>query len=161
VPPPAWVARAERDVLNPAMRRMAGHGPYADLEHVGRRTGVVRRTPLRGFVHGDDLYLGLNHGNQPDWCRNVGAAGRCRVKVRGRWYTCADPRVVPFAAVRDRFPQPERLLMPQLFGTERVLVLPLDGTPPQTRPWRSVIVALTVIVIAGWGRRRIGRPTGG
>jgi deazaflavin-dependent oxidoreductase (nitroreductase family) len=138
---PKSFARLERDYINPLVLRLAGHGPYANLEHVGRRTGTVRRTPLRGFVQDDVLYLGLNHGTQADWCRNVEDAGRCRVQYRGQWYACAAPRVVPFTTVSDRFPQPERTLMARLLKTTNVLTLPLDSTPPQTRPWRYALAA--------------------
>jgi deazaflavin-dependent oxidoreductase (nitroreductase family) len=152
---PKGLARLERDVVNPRIRRVAGHGPYANLEHVGRRTGTVRRTPLRGFVHDDVLYVGLNHGNDVDWCRNVVAAGRCRVQFRGRWYECRAPRVVPFTTVRDRFPQPERTLMARLLATERVLALPLDGRPPASRPWRyAAALPFGVIAVAAFRARR-------
>lgn len=157
---PKSLARLERDYVNPMVRRVAGHGPYASLEHVGRRTGIVRRTPLRGFAQDDVLYVGLNHGDDVDWRRNVEAAGRCRVQFRGRWYDCSTPAVVPFSTVSDRFPQPERALMARVLRTESVLTLPLDGTPPQTRPWRYAIagslgMAAAAVLLAR--RRHAGR----
>jgi deazaflavin-dependent oxidoreductase (nitroreductase family) len=128
---------------------------------VGRRTGIIRRTPLRGFVREDTLYLGLNHGNRVDWCRNVEAAGRCRVQYRGQWHECAAPRVVPFATVSNCFPQPERVLMARLLRTDRVLVLPLDIPPPQTRPWRYTVAAAATASLAAAlvsRRRRTTEP---
>jgi len=32
--------------------RFAGHAAFADLEHVGRKSGIVRHTPVRAFRTG-------------------------------------------------------------------------------------------------------------
>jgi deazaflavin-dependent oxidoreductase (nitroreductase family) len=88
--------------------RLAGLGSLADIEHVGRVSGAVRHTPLRAFRSGDTVVVGLNFGRESDWLRNAAAAGGCRMRLRGRWYTLGPPRIVPVRhGVRG---------MPWLFG---------------------------------------------
>lgn len=146
---PTALARFERDYVNKVARHVARHGPYVYLEHIGRRTGTVRRTPLRGFVVGGTMYIGLNHGSTVDWCRNVKVAGRCRVEYRGQWYACDAPEVSAFTAVAQRIPQPERFVMARLLRTERVLTLPLTPTPRDSLRWRHT----------GRWPRTVSRPT--
>jgi deazaflavin-dependent oxidoreductase (nitroreductase family) len=46
------------------------------LTHVGRKTGVVRKTPLVYFTHGDDVVLIASKGGAPDhpaWLHNLRA----------------------------------------------------------------------------------------
>lgn len=46
MPAPLTVTPYVRRFVNPVLIHLAGHGWFADLEHVGRRTGTVRHTPL-------------------------------------------------------------------------------------------------------------------
>ena len=55
-----WVAR----FANPVLIHLAGVGWFADLEHVGRRTGRVRHTPLMAFREGDRVTVALTYGPQ-------------------------------------------------------------------------------------------------
>jgi deazaflavin-dependent oxidoreductase (nitroreductase family) len=78
---------------------MAGHLAFADLEHVGRKSGTVRHTPVRAFRSGDTVIVGLNFGRQSDWYQNIKAAGTCRMRLGGEQLTLGAPALVP-AAVR-------------------------------------------------------------
>jgi deazaflavin-dependent oxidoreductase (nitroreductase family) len=53
----------------------------------GRRSGVLRTTPLPYFHHGDDLLLIASFGGgprDPAWLGNLRANPRARLQVRGR-----------------------------------------------------------------------------
>ncbi|HEX2142788.1 MAG TPA: nitroreductase family deazaflavin-dependent oxidoreductase, partial [Candidatus Limnocylindria bacterium] len=92
-PLPPWLARANLVVTNRITRPVAGVLPwFGVLEHVGRRSGMVRRTPLNIFPRGNGVWVvALTYGPGVQWLRNVEAAGRCRVLVRGRWLRMVEP----------------------------------------------------------------------
>jgi len=51
VPLPHWLTRVNLAIGNRLLARFAGWLPFFGLlEHVGRRSGIVRRTPLDEFV---------------------------------------------------------------------------------------------------------------
>ncbi|MHC3467991.1 nitroreductase family deazaflavin-dependent oxidoreductase [Streptomyces sp. 7R007] len=119
MPFPRSLGRRLRGRVNRTALRSAGHLAFADLEHVGRRTGAVRHTPLRAFRTGDTVVVGVNFGRETDWLRNIEAAGRCRMRLGGEWLELGTPRLVPVAdGVRG---------MPWLFGAVlRYVVRPTD-----------------------------------
>lgn len=88
--------------------RLTGHAALADLEHVGRRSGIVRHTPLRAFRRGETVVVGLNFGRESDWVQNVVAAGRCTMHLGDEDLELGPPRLVPIAEVVAG--------MPVLFG---------------------------------------------
>jgi deazaflavin-dependent oxidoreductase (nitroreductase family) len=59
----------------------AGLAAFADLEHMGRKSGIVRHTPLRAFRTGETVVIGLNFGCRSDWYRNIKAAATCRMRL--------------------------------------------------------------------------------
>jgi deazaflavin-dependent oxidoreductase (nitroreductase family) len=77
-----------KNTLNRLTTRMArsGHGPFALIRHVGRKTGRIYETPVilapvpQGFV------AELTYGDKVDWYRNIAAAGKCVVIHHGREY---------------------------------------------------------------------------
>jgi F420H(2)-dependent quinone reductase len=74
-----------KHTLNRVTVRVArsGRGPFALVEHVGRKTGRPYETPLMLAVLGPDFVAELTYGPDVAWYRNVVAAGRCTVVVRG------------------------------------------------------------------------------
>ena len=46
---PRALARCTRGAVNTMTLHLAGHAAFADLEHTGRRSGIVRHTPVRAF----------------------------------------------------------------------------------------------------------------
>ena len=90
--------------FNPISRLFAGWLPgFGIVGYEGRRTGRTYRTPLNVFRDGSDWIVALTYGSDVQWVKNVLAAGRCRLTVRGRTMTLVDPRV---------FVDPTRRLMP-------------------------------------------------
>ena len=105
---PRALARYTRGAVNGMTLRFAGHAAFADLEHIGRKSGTVRHTPVRAFRAGNTVIIGLNFGRQSDWYQNIKAAGTCRMRLGSEQLTLGAPTLIPAAqGVRD---------MPWLFG---------------------------------------------
>ena len=84
---PRALARSTRGAVNTMTLHLAGHAAFADLEHTGRRSGIVRHTPVRAFRAGDTVIIGLNFGRHSDWYQNIKASGTCRMRLGGEQLT--------------------------------------------------------------------------
>lgn len=73
--------------------------PWAILRHVGRKSGAVYRTPIMGFVCGDEFAVPLLYGEQSDWALNLIAADGGVLERKGRKYVLRAPRVVDSKSV--------------------------------------------------------------
>jgi hypothetical protein len=102
---PAWLRRFVTHRFNPAVVRLGLVGgrrsPWAYLEHVGRTTGVVYRTPVLPRIAGEYACVPLPYGMDVNWARNVRAAGHCRLQVRGTVYELDEPAVITAAEHPD------------------------------------------------------------
>lgn len=88
------LARFNRVVTNPIQRLWAGRlPPFAIVEHTGRKTGRLYRTPVSAFVKGDTLTIRLPYGSERDWVRNLVAAGGGVIQRRGRRFQVTQPEV--------------------------------------------------------------------
>ncbi|MDQ3689030.1 MAG: nitroreductase family deazaflavin-dependent oxidoreductase [Chloroflexota bacterium] len=105
MPLPYWLTRVNLVVSNRITAPFAARLPwFGVLEHVGRRSGELRRTPLTIFRRGQGRYvIALTYGPDVQWLRNVADAGTCRVKTRGAWIVLGEPR---------RFTDPARRAVP-------------------------------------------------
>jgi len=129
MPFPRVLSRFTRRRVNATTLRFAGHLAFADLEHIGRKTGTVRHTPVRAFRSGDTVVIGINFGRESDWLKNIQAAGRCRMRLGGEQLELGAPRIVP---VKEGITH-----MPWLFGvalryvarTADCVELPVASTP--------------------------------
>ncbi len=93
---PQWLARVNRYVTNPIQRLWAGWAPtFGILEHVGRRSGRVYRTPLTVFPTETGVAILLTYGPDRDWLKNIAAAGGGRMRRYGRTFEVRDPQVMP------------------------------------------------------------------
>lgn len=74
--------------FNPLTRRMAHSrfGPFAIIQHVGRRSGKPYETPIIVRPADDGFVMELTYGPTVDWYKNVQAAGGCTVLWRGNAY---------------------------------------------------------------------------
>ncbi len=116
MPLPHWLARVNLVVTNRLTAPFAGWLPwFGMLEHVGRRTGSVRRTPINVFRRGDRYVIALTYGPGVEWLRNVEAAGGCRVRTRGRWIDLVEPR-----RFRDRARRAMPLIVRPILAVLRV-----------------------------------------
>ena len=116
--------RFNRAVTNPLMRQAARLGlPYpAVIAAPGRRTGIMRETPVYAIPAGDGFIVPLPYGVGVDWCRNVLAAGGCTLRYRNQPITITHPRIVEEAAVANRI-DPRRLAVWRRWGIDRYLDL--------------------------------------
>jgi deazaflavin-dependent oxidoreductase (nitroreductase family) len=89
--------RLVNDFVNPALvgRGWAGKGrsEIGTVEHVGRRSGIVRRTPVHPEPTADGFRIVVPLGPESAWARNVLAAGHCRLQLHGTVYELDEPRI--------------------------------------------------------------------
>src|SRR5690349_15459491 len=95
MPLPRALARFNRRITNPLVRRFAGRLPPLGLVlHRGRRSGREYRTPVMAFPTGDRVTFALTHGPEVDWVRNVLEAGGCHLVYGGRTLSLREPHLV-------------------------------------------------------------------
>jgi deazaflavin-dependent oxidoreductase (nitroreductase family) len=93
---PQWLARFNRHFTNPIQRMWAGWAPTMGiLEHVGRKSGKLYRTPLSVFSTDDGVAVLLTYGPNRDWLKNVVSAGGGRMRRYGKTLELTEPRVMP------------------------------------------------------------------
>ena len=101
---PRALARYTRGAVNTMTLHFAGHAAFADLEHMGRKSGIVHHTPVRAFRTGETVVVGLNFGRQSDWYRNIKAAGTCRMRLGREQLTSARQRSSPWSRASKTYP---------------------------------------------------------
>jgi deazaflavin-dependent oxidoreductase (nitroreductase family) len=95
MPLPHWLARVNLAFTNRFMLPIALVLPwFAVVEHRGRRSGVVRRTPVNVFRRGDRYVFALTYGSDAQWVRNVVAAGECDLLRLGRRTHLVEPGLI-------------------------------------------------------------------
>ena len=104
-------------VVNPALvrRGLAGRGrsEIATLEHVGRRSGIKRFTPVHPETTQDGFRIVVPLGMQSEWARNVIAAGHCRMELHEQVFDLDEPTLVEAGEMKD-LPWPLRRVMTAL-----------------------------------------------
>jgi deazaflavin-dependent oxidoreductase (nitroreductase family) len=108
---PHAVGKLNKVATNRVLVHLAGHGPFIELEHVGRRSGRVYRVPLNAFRAGDTVTFALTYGPRVDWLRNVRAAGGCRVRMGREILTLGAPVDLPTQVGLARMPAPARVVL--------------------------------------------------
>lgn len=127
---PRALARFTRGAINNTTLHLAGHAAFADLEHVGRKSGIVRHTPVRAFRAGDTVIVGLNFGRQSDWYRNITAAGTCRIRLGGEQLTLGAPVLVPAGQAAKDIPWPFSFALRHVVRTTECVQLPILHASP-------------------------------
>ncbi len=98
-------------VINPLTRLFAGRLPgFGLLTYTGRTSGRTYHTPMNVFRRGDDYVFALTYGSDVQWVKNVLAAGRCEIRVRGREVRLVEPELLVDPAPR-LMPAPVRMLL--------------------------------------------------
>jgi hypothetical protein len=118
-------------VVNPRMIRhgLAGSGAseIGTLEHMGRRSGLRRLTPVHPEPTADGFRIIVPLGAQSEWARNVVAAGHCRLQLHDVVYELDEPRLVAASEVGD-LPAPVRHLAAAL-GFDYLLLRRFASAP--------------------------------
>lgn len=82
-------------VINPWLERSGAigdsRGEIGLIEHVGRRSGTVRQTPIHPMSIAGGFRIIVPVGVRSEWARNVLAAGHCRLLVGDRVVELDDP----------------------------------------------------------------------
>jgi deazaflavin-dependent oxidoreductase (nitroreductase family) len=84
-------------------------GELGLIEHVGRKSGSVRRTPIHPMPTADGFRIIVPIGERSQWARNVLAAGHCRLNFGDRLIELDAPVLETPAEVPD-LPRPVRAL---------------------------------------------------
>ena len=109
MPIPTIVARINRRLTNPVVRRFAGRSPgFAIVEHRGRASGRLYRTPVNVVAMQDGFLVALTYGSTSDWVRNVFAASGATLEYRGDRVEVVNPRIVEEEGSHSAFPAPVR-----------------------------------------------------
>jgi deazaflavin-dependent oxidoreductase (nitroreductase family) len=101
---PRVLSRIHADYINKIVLRFVTHTTLADLEHVGRRSGLVRHTPLRAFRTQDRVVIALNFGRESDWLKNIQTSGQCRMRLGDQMLELTSPRIVSLEQVVNGMP---------------------------------------------------------
>jgi deazaflavin-dependent oxidoreductase (nitroreductase family) len=84
-------------------------GELGLIEHVGRKTGTVRRTAIHPMPIEDGYRIIVPVGQASQWARNVLAAGRCRLLIGEEAVEMTEP-VLETPAEVPNLPRPVRAL---------------------------------------------------
>jgi len=117
-----------------ALRRAGRLGSLARIDHVGRRSGLARHTPVRAFRSGNLVAVGVNFGVGSQWVQNVLAAGSCRMILRGRELHLEQCRLVPLAEAKPLFPWWFATGLRWVVRTDHCLVLRVRDERPSADP---------------------------
>jgi deazaflavin-dependent oxidoreductase (nitroreductase family) len=135
MPVPKAVTQLNKKYLNRFMIRLAGLGPLVEVEHVGRRSGTVRRAVIMAFRRGDVVTIALTYGPDVDWLKNIRAAGGCRMHLGSRLLTLGPPRTLDAAEGLRRMPLGPRAILP-LLRSEDYIELPVLADEPLPAKWK-------------------------
>ncbi|MDH3294714.1 MAG: nitroreductase family deazaflavin-dependent oxidoreductase, partial [Acidimicrobiia bacterium] len=96
-------------------------GAYASIiEHVGRISGTIYRTPVGTEATDDGFLIMLPYGTRADWVRNVLAAGSAVVTTEGETVAVDQPEILDTAGIADQLPDGEQRLL-KLFNVEHCM----------------------------------------
>jgi deazaflavin-dependent oxidoreductase (nitroreductase family) len=71
---------------------------WAVVEHRGRTTGVIRRTPVVALRASGGFVIPMPFGPSTQWTRNVLASGEATLTWRGRQWRVCDPHLIDLEA---------------------------------------------------------------
>ncbi|MFL5686068.1 MAG: nitroreductase/quinone reductase family protein [Chloroflexota bacterium] len=97
----AWVNR----VVDPWLVRQGlidkSEGEIGLIEHVGRKSGIVRVSPVHPVQTANGFRIVVPLGLESQWARNVLTAGRCRLQLGEVVYELDEPMLVSPLVVDD------------------------------------------------------------
>jgi deazaflavin-dependent oxidoreductase (nitroreductase family) len=95
---------------------------FAVVEHVGRRSGRLHRTPVAARRVSNGFVISLAFGAQVHWNRNLAAAGGGTIRWRGVEYPVTAPEVIDAQAGLAAFHAVQRLAL-QIAGIDGYVLL--------------------------------------
>lgn len=103
---PTTIAHRLIRATGPIMSPFAGRRWFplwAILEHRGRKSGRVYRTPIVARRTPDGFVIPMPFGEATDWVRNVLAAGTCAITWKGHRYELDHPETIDRRAAAPAF----------------------------------------------------------
>jgi deazaflavin-dependent oxidoreductase (nitroreductase family) len=135
VPIPKSIARFNRYVTNPVVRRFAGWAPgFCILTHVGRHSGRRYDIPLNVFEAPGGFVFALTYGPDTDWVKNVIAPGGCTIRHKRRDFTLTNPQFITTEEGMASMPAPVRVVLRLIDVTE---FLRMEDSGHASRPVRG------------------------
>ena len=123
MPLPRGLARFNKRFTNRLLGRIpVPFSPFVIVEHVGRRSGRVHRTPVVAFRHPAGRLIALTYGSGADWVLNVLAADGAVLCRGGVAEVVSAPLVIGRVDAFPHLPAVIRLFL-RLLGTTEFLVL--------------------------------------
>jgi deazaflavin-dependent oxidoreductase (nitroreductase family) len=81
--------------VDPILRPLAGRLPtFGIVQHRGRSTGRLYRTPVNVFRRGDTFLFFLTYGSDVQWVKNVLVGGGCTIETRGETLRLVNPELI-------------------------------------------------------------------
>jgi deazaflavin-dependent oxidoreductase (nitroreductase family) len=153
MPFPRAITRYTHGFVNEVALNFVGRAAFADLEHVGRRSGTVRHTPLRAFRTKDTVVIGLNFSRESDWFKNMKAANGCRMRLGNEQLELGAPRLVTLNAGSADMPWYFRLALKYVAHTLECVELPVTRStrvygPASPLPKLAVVTACVGAALA-------------
>jgi hypothetical protein len=102
---------------------------FAVVEHRGRRSGRLHRTPVAARRVADGFVISLAFGAQVDWNRNLGVAGGGTIQWRGDAYPVMAPELIGAPAGLAAFHPIQRLFLRMAGIDGYVLVRDVGSSP--------------------------------
>ncbi len=120
--------------FNPLVLLFAGRvPPYVVLEHRGRKSGRLHRSPVVAVRIRTGFLIPLAFGYGAQWVKNLRHAGRADLLWRGRRFEIANPEIIGLADGKRVLSGPERLFVhifsPQAFLRVTASTHPHPSTP--------------------------------
>ena len=125
MPFPRSITRCTHGFVNEVALNFVGRAAVADLEHIGRKSGTVRHTPLRAFRTKDTVVIGLNFSRESDWFKNIQAADGCRIRLGNEELELGAPRLVTLEAGSEGMPWYFGLALKYVVHTRECVELPV------------------------------------
>jgi deazaflavin-dependent oxidoreductase (nitroreductase family) len=112
---------------------------FGAVQHRGRRSGRLYRTPVKVFRRGDSYVMSLAYGPDSDWVKNVVAAGGCELMTGGHHVRLTTPWVF-----EDRqlsiVPKPLRPVLRAVKAFNFIELRIADAAAPSTSSDRGAVV---------------------
>jgi deazaflavin-dependent oxidoreductase (nitroreductase family) len=81
--------------VDPILRPLAGRLPFFGIvQHRGRSTRRLYRTPVNVFRRGDTFLFFLTYGSDVQWVKNVLVGGGCTIETRGETLKLVNPELI-------------------------------------------------------------------
>jgi deazaflavin-dependent oxidoreductase (nitroreductase family) len=106
MPIPRRVAVFNKYITNRIILPFAGWLPlFAEVTHMGRRSGRVYRTPILAFAAEDGFVAALTYGRDVDWVKNLRALGGA-IRQGGKSHLLASVRFMGRDEAKAYVPSP-------------------------------------------------------